>query len=52
MAHVWRAEDNFGQSVLSFYHVGLRVQLRSPGLAASKCPSPMALVVTIFLNAK
>lgn len=51
MAHVWRAEDNFGQSVLS-YHVGLRVQLRSPGLAASKCPSPMALVVTIFLNAK
>lgn len=30
--HMWRSEDNLEASPLAFYHVGLRVKLKSSGL--------------------
>jgi hypothetical protein len=34
--HVWRSEDDLGESVFSFCHVGLRMELRSPASLGSK----------------
>lgn len=35
IASMWRSEDNFQESVLSFHHVDPRVELRSSGLIVS-----------------
>lgn len=35
MVHMWRSEDNFVKSVLSFHQGVLRTELGSSGLAAS-----------------
>lgn len=45
---MWRPEDNYSapESVFTFYHVGLRVELGPSGLAASAFPHWTILLVT------
>lgn len=46
---VWRSENNFQESILSFYSVSLRDQIRVPRLSG-KCLSPLShLTGSVFL---
>lgn len=42
MAYMWSSEENLWGSALAFYHMGLRAELSSSGLAATPLPSELS----------
>lgn len=49
-AHTWKSKNNFGKSVLSFYHVGLGSKLTSSGLDLYWLSCPTGPRVSLILK--